>query len=152
MEIQERKFDMEKYQGRWYEIARYPFLYEINYNKIHADYTYEPDSNMFKIKNTALIDDKLYIEEGLIWNRQADMNTGRFRIMYYEPAGKQRDYIVIETDYNNYALIGDLSKTHFCILSRTPRISKRDLNMLLTKALEYGYDLKFIEIDYNVIC
>lgn len=150
-------FDMKAYQGRWYEIARYPFLYDISYGKVYTEYTYQPDSKTFKTKITGFIaapgelSDKLYIEEGLMWNRESDLGTGKFRIKTLEPVGEERDYWVLETDYTSYALIGNSAKTHFCILSRTPNISRRILNMLLEKALQYGYELNFIEIDYRMI-
>ena len=129
--------DVERYMGRWYEIARYDHSFERNMEYCKAQYTLMPDGKI------------------LVENSGVDSRNGKFRITdgkakLGDQPGQLRvsfflffysDYNILALD-NNYewALVGSKSPKYLWILSRTQKLPEVVLNEILTTAQEKGYD------------
>ncbi len=147
-----REFNAELYAGRWHEIGKFPFAYEPeNCVKVYADYTYNKESKAIYLQNFCSGPDYLDYADGLLWNTEANLGTGNFEAQFFRFNSTPGEYIVINTDYVSYSLVGDRSGNLFWILSRTPKIEKRQLNALLRKAQGYGYNIDLLEISADSI-
>ena len=129
--------DVERYMGRWYEIARYDHSFERNMEYCKAQYTLLPDGKI------------------LVENSGVDSRNGRFRIAdgkakLGDHPGQLRvsfflffysDYNILALDDNyDWALIGSRSPKYLWILARTPSLSQETTEHITAIAKERGYD------------
>lgn len=134
--------EIEKFLGKWYEIARFPHSFEKDLVGVSATYSMLNDGNI-KVLNQGYkytLDGKHSSATGKAKlknpNNPAHLRVSFFWIFY-------SDYLVMELDEENYnwAVIGSSSPNYLWILSRTPQLEPNILNNLKTKIKERGYDL-----------
>lgn len=140
-----KELDLNRYLGKWYEIARFPHSFEKNLVGVTATYSLRDDGKIKVLnqgyKNT--LNGELSVAEGKakIPNKQepAKLKVSFFWIFY-------GDYNVLELDENyQYVMIGSSSPKYFWILSRTPQMDTETYEMLLEKARKRGYNLDKLE-------
>ncbi len=131
-------FNVNKYLGQWYEIARLDHSFERGLNKVSATYTLR-DDNSIKVLN------KGFNVKTQTWNQavgkayfadQAD--TGFLKVSFFGPF--YSSYVIFYLD-DNYqtALVSGPNKSYFWILSRTPTIPDESLAELVQKANDLGF-------------
>ncbi|MFA6806914.1 MAG: lipocalin family protein [Bacteroidales bacterium] len=134
-------FDINRYLGKWYEIARFDHSFERGLVGTTAVYTLN-DDNTIRVENSGYKDSfsgkhKTAIGKGKFANEDNPaMLKVSFFLWFYGA------YNVLELDQENYsyAMIGSDSDKYFWILSRTPQLSDKDKDFLLRRAKERGYD------------
>lgn len=133
--------DPVRYSGKWYELAKYPFLYQADCDNAAAIYRWD-DMNQ-----KLLIENQCYKNGQKIRSRHAkawipdQSNKGKLRILFEgEPRDPEGDYWVHYTDYDNYAVVGGPSGRVLWLLGRKPTITYQDVNVLLDIIRKFGYD------------
>jgi lipocalin len=137
-----KELDLNRYLGKWYEIARFPHSFEKNLVGVTATYRLKDDGNIE------------VLNEGFKGNLNGPLSraVGKAKIPNKLDPGKLKvsffwifyaDYFVLELDRVNYqyAMIGSSSDKYFWILSRTPEMDPAVYNTLLYNARKRGYDL-----------
>ena len=137
-----KDFDVKRYMGRWYEIAKIPFVWEIGCAYATADYSWDEEEQVMNVKNTCLDENKNVKHVSLGVARIPNTSDpSKLKVMFEEnPSQKQGDYFLNFTDYDHYAIVGSPTKEYVWILSRTPTIPKKDLPFLLNKVKYFGYN------------
>ncbi|HOI30420.1 MAG TPA: lipocalin family protein [Melioribacteraceae bacterium] len=134
-----KKVDIDRYLGKWYEIARLPFSQQEGCSCTTAEYELI-DSTTIRVINKCIkegeLDDatgKAFVVEG--------SNNAKLRVQFFWPF--RGDYWVIELDEENYqyAIVGTPSRKYLWILSRTPRMDEEIYNSLIKKAGDKGFDI-----------
>jgi len=137
-----KELDLNRYLGKWYEIARFPHSFEKNLVGVTATY---------RLKNDGMIE---VLNEGFknTLNGEHSKATGKAKIPNKLEPGKLKvsffwifyaDYFVLELDPNyQYVMIGSSSDKYFWILSRTPQMDPAVYNMLCDNARKRGYNLE----------
>jgi len=141
-----KDLDLERYMGRWYEIAKYDNPWEKDCNHVTADYTLLSDGTVRVINSCYdIAGDLLSRGRGIATVPDPD-NTGALIVKFSDsPPG---EYNVYWTDYN-YAIVGG---QYLWILSRYPDIVDRHLVELLEIVADIGYDPdKLIAIHDDVV-
>jgi lipocalin len=132
-------FELDKYLGTWYEIARLPNRFEKDLVGVTATYKMRDDGKVAVInqgyKNT--LDGKLKKATGkarIPDPKEARLEVSFFWIFY-------SDYYILELDTVDYqyALVGSSSDDYLWILSRTPQLDEDIYQSLVRKASERGY-------------
>ncbi|KAL2228377.1 temperature-induced lipocalin-1 [Sesamum indicum] len=144
--------DVERYMGRWYEIASFPSRFQPkNGVDTRATYTLNPDGTVHVLNETWSDGKRGYIE-GTAYKADPKSDEAKLKVRFYVPPflpiiPVTGDYWVlyIDDDYQ-YALIGQPSRRYLWILSRTPRLDEEIYNQLLDKAKEEGYDVSKLHI------
>lgn len=131
--------DLERYQGVWYEIARYPNWFEQNCVGTTAEYTLLPDGRV-EVVNTCLdtsLDGPARDIQGSA--RSADPGNAKLKVSFFGPF--EGDYWILDLgeDYE-YAVVGEPARKFFWILSRTPTLDEGTLDMIIEMMPEWGYD------------
>ena len=132
--------DIDRYQGRWYEIARFPNSFEKNCEGVTADYG-RRDDGLISVVNTC----RKGAPDG-----EAKSANGRARIVDAETNAKLEvsffgpfwgDYWVIglDADYS-LALVGEPAGRYLWILSRTPEVEKAALDDAIATLNGFGYN------------
>jgi apolipoprotein D and lipocalin family protein len=140
--------DVERYMGKWYEIARFPHSFEEGLVGVTATYTLQENGSI-KVVNQGYketLDGKKVSRTARA--RLPDLNhPGRLKVYFFLFFGA--DYFVLDLDQKNYhyALVGSSSDKYLWILSRTPRMDEQVYSKLVEKADSLGYDVsKLIKV------
>ncbi|MGL4229180.1 MAG: lipocalin family protein, partial [Tannerellaceae bacterium] len=134
------KVDLEKYMGKWYEIARYDHSFERDLVGVTATYTLLP-GNRIRVVNEGYkhtFDGSLKSAVGK--TKVPNLNEpGKLKVAFF--LWFYADYYILELaeDYS-YALIGSSSDNYLWILSRTPILPEETLKQILAKAQKRGYN------------
>lgn len=134
--------NLERYAGKWYEIARFQHRFEKDLVGVTATYSIRPDG-----KISVLNEGYRYSLDGKLKKAKAfakvpdPNNPGRLKVYFFWPFGA--DYLILELDQENYeyALVGSSSDNYLWILCRQPSMDEDIYNMLLKKAEARGYDV-----------
>lgn len=135
-----KHLDLNRFMGRWYEIARFDHRFERGMQGVTADYRLLPNG-MVEVINSGCQDSlsgKFKQAKGKA--KQPDSNDpGKLKVSFF--LWFYADYFVLELDANyQYALIGSSSDKYLWILSRTPQLQDDILQTLLRSARQHGYD------------
>lgn len=151
-------FDISRYQGLWYDVARFPQFFDMNTPWETAYYTLKSDENgsYIKVHNTA------YHKDGCVKNEiigRADIVDSNqpaalyvsfphiFSFLFGNP--NVANYLIHATDYENYAIVGSYNKKSLYILSRQRPMSREFYNDLLDYVESLGYDITHLQEDYE---
>jgi len=132
--------DLEKYSGKWFEIARYPNSFQKNCESVTAEYGVR-DDNKISVVNTCHAEEKRSATG--VARVVSGSNNSKLKVKF-APAWvpfAEGDYWVlhIEGDYQA-ALVGDPEGKYLWILARAPQIKTSTLNVIKARAEELGYD------------
>ena len=132
--------DLERYSGKWYEIARYPVWFENGCVAATAEYTPRDDGKI-TVVNTCreeTVDGPVERIEGVA--RVADSETNaKLRVSFFWPF--EGDYWIIDLDDEyGYAVVGSPDRNTLWILSRTPTLDDDTYQGILGRLPEKGFD------------
>lgn len=135
-------FEVEKYLGTWYEIARFDHSFEKNMQGVTANYSMREDGKISVLNQGYKNGFSGEISQAMGKAKIPNINEPRrlkvsfFWIFY-------ADYFILELDKDyQYAVIGSSSPNYLWILSRTPTLGKDTTESILTKLVQRGYDTK----------
>ena len=137
--------DLNRYLGRWYEIAKLPTSFEQDCTGVTATYSLRPDGNI-RVLNRCLkhsLDDRVDQAEGRAWVVDPKTNAKLKVSFFLWFAG---DYWIIELgpDYD-YAVVGDPSRKFLWFLCRRPVMPEVLYADLLKRAAAKGFDVSRME-------
>jgi apolipoprotein D and lipocalin family protein len=133
------KFQLPRYLGTWYEIARLDHPFERGLDNVTASYYLKPDGSI------SVINRGRDIKTGQ-WNAVrgravfiADPNTAALKVTFFRPFWGA--YYVIALDKQDYkwAMVTSSSRKYLWILSRTHTLDPFILNELLTQAKDWQF-------------
>ncbi|MFC1515387.1 lipocalin family protein [Thermodesulfobacteriota bacterium] len=133
-------FDIGKYLGRWYEIARLDHSFERELIKVTADYTSGEDNRIIvlnrgfdpKSQKWKEIEGKGYLA--------GDPSVGRLKVSFFGPFYGGYNIIELDRDEYQYALVCGPNKSYLWILARDPMIDREIVNRLVSRAMSLGFD------------
>ena len=134
---------LDKYLGKWYEIARFDHSFERDMEKVTAEYKLLPDGHI-KVINSGYRDGKF---KETIGKAKTTNTSGLLRVSFFMNFYSDYRVLMIDKDYN-YVLVGSSSPKYLWILSRTPQLDEEVLEIIIDAAQEKGYDtdnLIFVE-------
>ena len=130
--------ELEKYLGKWYEIAHLPFRFEDNCTDITATYSLSKDGNV-SVLNECLRDGKLKQAKGKA--KVVDKNTGaKLKVTFFWPFSADYWIINLGKDYD-YAVVGTPNRKYLWILSRTPQMDDKLFSQLIESVKSKGFDV-----------
>jgi apolipoprotein D and lipocalin family protein len=121
--------DLQRYAGRWYEIASLPVLQQRGCSCTTAEYEII-DATTVRVIDTCRKDGEVDRVEGGAFVVEGS-NNAKLRVQFFWPF--RGDYWVIGLDDNDYqwAVVGLPSRKYCWILSRTPTIDPALLERLV---------------------
>ncbi|MDD5675624.1 MAG: lipocalin family protein [Chitinivibrionales bacterium] len=129
-------FDLNKYLGTWYEIARLPNSFEKGLERVTATYSLKDNAKVV-VDNRGLKNGKPARAVGKAIVAGAP-DQGYLKVSFFGPF--YADYIILDLDKNySYAMVASSNK-YLWILSRTPLLGKETIDSLVTKAGKLGFD------------
>jgi len=133
-------FDLDRYIGKWYEIARLDHRFERGLSQVTATYSIKEDGSV-RVFNKGFKQKTEKWEEAVGKARfVGDSNIGHLEVSFFGPF--YGNYAVFELDHENYqyAFITGSENTLW-LLSRTPTVSDQLQQRFLNAAKKLGYNL-----------
>lgn len=130
-----KSLDLNRFMGRWYEIARFDHKFERDMEQVTTMYSIGKNGNV-KVVNQGLKGTKWKTSEG---KGKLTTTPGLLRVSFWGPFYSDYRVMMLAPDYT-YALIGGESDKYLWILSRSPQLKDNTLNLILNEATSRGYD------------
>lgn len=132
--------DLNRYTGKWYEIAHYPTFFQAGCASSTAEYTANPDGTI-GVFNTCL-DANGNVNSTIQGTaRVVDSTTNAKLKVSFPGIPFAGDYWIIQLGGNyEYAVVGDPTRSTLFILSRTPTLDQGTLDGILAALTNQGYD------------
>lgn len=129
-------FDVERYMGTWYEIARIDNRFERGMTGVTAQYR-QLDGGTIEVLNSGTCPSGK--RKTSLGRAKATAVPGRLRVSFF--CFFYSDYNVMElADDYSWALVGSRTSSYLWILSRTPHLAQEIVDDLKIRAQERGYD------------
>ena len=129
------RFNIQKFLGPWYEIARFDHRFERGMTHCQTLYTLTKD-DVISVQNRGMKNGKWKESNGVAkpTNVPGLLRVSFFWIFY-------SDYRIMMIDPNyTYALVGSGDSDYLWILARRPQLGKDTLDVILKEAKARGYD------------
>ena len=143
-------FEIDRYLGTWYEIARLDHSFERGLSSVSANYSLRDDGGV-RVVNRGYSDQSGEWDEaiGKAYFVGAS-NVGQLKVSFFGPF--YGGYNIIELDKSDYqySLVAGPDRDYLWILSRTAKMQPDILRSLVNKARELGFatdKLIFVEHD-----
>lgn len=137
--------DLEKYMGRWYEVARYPNSYQKGTVGVVAHYQLR-DNGKISLKNSArkkTLDGSVKTGSGS-GKVLKKSNGAKWDVTFIWPF--TADYWIIELDPEyRWAVVGQPSRKNLWILSRSPVLERDVYDDIVGRLETHGYDKDKLE-------
>lgn len=131
------EFDLQKYLGKWYELARYEHTFEKGLSACTAEYSLRDDGKI-RVLNSGF-DAAKGKRSQIIGKAKTTDTIARLRVSFFWFF--YSDYRVLAlSDGYSWALVGGSTDKYLWILSRTDTLPKEEMDKILAEAQRRGYD------------
>lgn len=134
-------FDLDRYLGKWYEIARLDHSFERGLQQVTAEYSMREDGGVRVLNGGFSTKDGEWKEaEGKAYFVE-DKNTGYLKVSFFGPFyGSYVIFGLDRTDYS-YAFISGPNTSYLWLLSRQPTVDDEVMAQFRDRASDLGFDL-----------
>ena len=140
-------FELERYLGSWYEIARLDNSFEKGLSQVTADYSLRDDGGI-KVVNRGFNAEKAEWEEAVGKGYFVGPPTvGQLKVSFFGPFYAGYNVIAVDNDYK-YAMVCGSDRSYLWILARTDSLDQQVLDRLIAQAKAQGFatdELLFVE-------
>lgn len=142
------EFDLSRYLGEWYEVARYNHSFEKGMDNTMAEYILQDDGKVF-VLNTGWKNGKFEVAQGKAKYKDPEGNPGALKVSFFLFFYSEYNVMMVDENYQ-ISLVGSKAEKYLWILSRTPVPDPDLLQMVLDEAEARGYDTsKLIWVDQS---
>lgn len=134
-------FELKRYMGTWYEIARLDHSFERGMSHVTAEYSVA-ETNTVRVVNRGYLDEKKQWKSAVGKARfGAEPTTGYLLVSFFGPF--YGAYVIIDLDLEDYqyALVCGPSRKYLWILSREPELKADIRDKLVGRAERLGFSV-----------
>ena len=133
-------FELNRYLGKWYEVARLDHSFERGLNQVSAEYILREDGGVSVTNrgfSTVAKEWKEALGKAYFVN---EPNEGYLKVSFFGPF--YGSYIIFELDKEDYqyAFISGPDKDYLWLLSRTPNIEPAVMEKFISMSKARGFD------------
>jgi apolipoprotein D and lipocalin family protein len=133
-------FDIERYKGTWYEIARLDHSFERGLEKVTAEYSARADGGITVVNRG-------FDPRSGIWKKAVgkayfvgDPHEGRLKVSFFGPFYGGYNIIALDESGYSYALVCGPDTSYLWILAREPHLDESIKSGLVQKAKAFGFE------------
>ena len=134
------EFELDRYLGKWYEIARLDHSFERGLTRVTAEYSLRDDGGV-RVVNRGYSAEKGEWEEaeGKAYFVESP-DRAYLKVSFFGPF--YGSYVVFELDRDDYqyAFVSGPDTSYLWLLARTPSVSAEILQRFTGRAAELGFD------------
>ena len=146
------RVDLDRYAGRWFELARYPNRFQRKCTgNVVAQYTRTDDGRIRVVNRCTLADGSVSEAAGVARLASDDGSNAKLKVRFapaflsFIPAVWGDYWILGLADDYSYAVVGDPDRQYLWFLSRTASVSDETYRRLVEIARSQGFDPARIE-------
>lgn len=132
-------FELDRYLGKWYEIARLDHSFERGLEQISAEYSLREDGGVRVVNRGYSVADGEWSEaEGKAYFVRSP-DEGYLKVSFFGPF--YGAYVVFGLDKDNYqySFVTGPNRSYLWLLSRTPVVSPEVLDLFVGRAQALGF-------------
>jgi apolipoprotein D and lipocalin family protein len=134
-----RGFDVQRYMGRWYEIARLDHRFERGMEQVTAHYALQTDGTV-EVVNRGFATAEGKWREARGKARFVDSpDVGALEVSFFGPFYGGYNIVDLDPAYQ-LALVAGPNRSYVWILSRTPQPPREEVERLVALAAGLGFD------------
>lgn len=133
-------FDLSRYLGTWYEIARLDHSFERGLSNVSATYTMRKDGGVDVLNRG-------FDERKGLWKQAKgkayfvdEPTTGHLKVSFFGPFYGSYVIVALDRDNYSYALVCGPSRSYLWILARDKSLDPSVMETLIARAKELGFD------------
>ncbi|MGH1471844.1 MAG: lipocalin family protein [Cellvibrionaceae bacterium] len=145
------QFDVNRYVGKWYEIARLDHSFERGLSNVTAEYELRDDGGVTVVNRGFSIEEQNWSEAtGKAYFVEA-ASTGYLKVSFFGPF--YGSYAVFELGDNyEYAFVSGNTTNYLWLLSRTPTVSDTLLEKFISASQRLGFETsQLILVDHRKV-
>ncbi len=133
------EFELNRYLGRWYEIARLDHSFERGMEQVTAEYSLREDGGVAVTNRGFLPAENKWKEATGKAFFVEEPTTGYLKVSFFGPF--YGSYVIFELDRENYqyAFISGPDNSYLWLLARTPTVEKDLLDHFTVRAKQLGF-------------
>ncbi|MFT4584824.1 MAG: apolipoprotein D and lipocalin family protein [Gammaproteobacteria bacterium] len=135
-----RNFELERYLGTWYEIARLDHRFERGLSQVSAEYSRRDDGGV-RVINSG------YNPEDREWERAEGKayfvdspDIGRLKVSFFGPFYGAYNIVALDEERYDYSMVISSNMSYLWILARQPTLDSNILAELVARASELGFN------------
>jgi len=133
-------FELDRYLGKWYEVARLDHSFERGMDQVTAEYSLRDDGGVRVLNRGYSVEKNKWSEaEGKAYF-VGKSDEGYLKVSFFGPF--YGSYVVFDMDQENYqyAFISGPDTSYLWFLSRTPTVDPKLLARFVEQARSLGFD------------
>ena len=137
--------DLQKYAGKWYEIASFPQRFQKGCNCTTAEYTLSKKG--YVIVENRCNKDSINGKQSYIKGKAfvvENSGNAKLKVQFFWPFRGKYWIIDLADDYS-YAVVGHPNKKYLWILSRTTKLEDTTYQQIISRIKEKGFDISKIK-------
>ena len=134
-----RGFDLERYLGKWYEIARIDTCFEKNLDNTTAEYSMNDDGSIRVVNSGYDLKRDRWRDSIGKAKPIEDPDVARLMVSFFGPFYSSYNVVELDPEYK-YALVVGRNTDYLWFLSRTPEMPEEVKELFVSKARALGFD------------
>lgn len=133
--------DLNRYMGKWYEIAAYPQKFQKGCHATTAEYSLSEKGYVIvenRCNKDSLTGKQSYIKGKAFVVKNS--GNAKLKVQFFWPFRGKYWIIDLADDYS-YAVVSDPKRKYLWILSRTPKMEESIYQQILSRLRNNGFDL-----------
>ncbi|NVO02773.1 MAG: lipocalin family protein [Bacteroidetes bacterium] len=142
--------DLNKYLGKWYEIASFPQRFQKGCHCTTAEYSLS-DKGVIVVENRCNKDSVTGKESYIKGKAFVEANSGnaKLKVQFFWPFKGKYWIIDLADDYSN-AVVSHPNRKYLWILSRTSKMDETVYQQILSRLKEKGFDLSKLQLTAQI--
>lgn len=132
-------FEVDRYLGTWYEIARLDHSFERGMTKVTAEYSKRDDGSIRVVNRGYDVQRGKWREARAVARFVGPADVASLKVMFFWPFSGAYHVIALDREGYNHAMVTSSSRDYLWILARQKRLDPAIQNELLAKAKEWGF-------------
>lgn len=139
--------DLQRYLGRWYEIARYDARFERNCEAATAEYTLRPDG-LFRVLNTCREGTPSGRFRSVVGKAKVVPGSGnaKLKVSFFGPFFLGNYWVLDHSDSYEWSIVGEPSGRYLWILHRDAVPPDETVQTLFERVRQLGYDTTLLRM------
>lgn len=143
-------FEVNRYLGKWYEIARLDHPFERGLENITANYFLREDGGVAVVNRGFSLADKEWSEAKGKAYFVGDESEAYLKVSFFGPF--YGSYVIFELEQDNYeyAFVAGPDLSYLWLLARTPNLDQAVIDKFLATSKQRGFDVdKIIFVNHD---
>jgi apolipoprotein D and lipocalin family protein len=133
-------FELERYLGTWYEIARLDHRFERGLERVSAEYSLREDGSLRVVnRGYSTAEERWQEAEGTAYFVRGE-DEGYLKVSFFGPFYGAYVVFGLDRERYRYAFVSGNSRDYLWLLARTPVVEREVLERFVARAAELGFD------------